>query len=90
MENRCSVTLTILSVFWCCPKCFSRDRTNLYLVDIEVRNWLSKEVDVEVGVLDIVGGQSIVDLGDSNTNDSQRLLVLPEMFLTRQNKPILL
>jgi hypothetical protein len=54
------------------------------LVDIEVRNWLSKEVDVEVGVLDIVGGQSIV------TNDSQRLLVLPEMFLTRQNKPILL
>jgi hypothetical protein len=34
------------------------------LVDIEVRNWLSKEVDVEVGVLDIVGGQSIVDLGE--------------------------
>ncbi|KAJ5820662.1 Acyl transferase/acyl hydrolase/lysophospholipase, partial [Penicillium rubens] len=34
------------------------------LVDIEVRNWLSKEVDVEVGVLDIVDGQSIVDLGE--------------------------
>ena len=34
------------------------------IVDIEVRNWLSKEVDVEVGVLDIVDGQSIVDLGE--------------------------
>jgi acyl carrier protein len=34
------------------------------LVAIEIRNWLSKEVDVEVGVLDIVGSQSIVDLGE--------------------------
>ena len=34
------------------------------IVDIEVHNWLSKEVDVEVGVLDIVGSQSIVDLAE--------------------------
>ncbi|KXG50576.1 Acyl transferase/acyl hydrolase/lysophospholipase [Penicillium griseofulvum] len=34
------------------------------LVAIEIRNWLSKEVGVEVGVLDIVGSQSIVDLGE--------------------------
>ncbi|OQE46634.1 hypothetical protein PENCOP_c001G00206 [Penicillium coprophilum] len=34
------------------------------LVAIEIRNWLSKEVGVEVGVLDIVGSQSIVHLGE--------------------------
>ncbi|KAJ5184528.1 Acyl transferase/acyl hydrolase/lysophospholipase [Penicillium cf. griseofulvum] len=34
------------------------------LVAIEIRNWLSKGVGVEVGVLDIVGSQSIVDLGE--------------------------
>ncbi|KAJ5385626.1 Acyl transferase/acyl hydrolase/lysophospholipase [Penicillium concentricum] len=34
------------------------------LGSIEIRNWLSKEVGVEVGVLDIVGSQSIVDLAE--------------------------
>ncbi|KAJ6191687.1 Acyl transferase/acyl hydrolase/lysophospholipase [Penicillium mononematosum] len=34
------------------------------LVANEVRDWLSKEVGMEVGVLDIVGSQSMVDLGE--------------------------